>query len=447
MEDNYVVDRKGLYELFYDPPQVAGESKVEVVQKVVSAPIVQQVVAAPVVQQVVQDLSASYSVSSFESSAFSKVEAAILAASNPPVFDESEVINVVGQSGVWTNKAELLAWRGVIPLNQYLINEDANPEVIRKRTEQQLIYEQEIAIRYLRPPTPPPPGEILIRQEKNIPTPPAPPLIIRQQPPRPDTPPPLVVREAPPNPPAAVGQKVVTISGKRLPPPPRKVVIERLAPLPSKPQSVIIERWLPYRDQKRRVIFQRNMVPDPVIPAPRNVIVQWEPPSVVIKKEFKDLGVIRANPVDYVQRYGASLKAYVELPEFVKEIKPPVGVVLAAQHVYASLLELEGDVDALNLIDLEYNGLAEYKTYLRSIHSVQSRSSDSVVAELFASVDVNSDGRFSIEEARSLLLRLNSRLGRHYGEDEVNAFFGALDANHDGVIDLSEFRAAFVKGL
>jgi len=383
MEDNYVVDRKGLYELFYDPPQVAGESRVEVVQKVVSAPIVQQVVAAPVVQ----DLSASYSVSSFESSAFSKVEAAILAASNPPVFDESEVINVVGQSGVWTNKAELLAWRGVIPLNQYLINEDANPEVIRKRTEQQLIYEQEIAIRYLRPPTPPPPGEILIRQEKNILTPPAPPLVIRQQPPRPDTPPPLIIREAPPNAPAAVGQKVVTISGKRLPPPPRKVVIERLAPLPSKPQSVIIERWLPYRDQKRRVIFQRNMVPDPVIPAPRNVIVQWEPPSVVIKKEFKDLGVIRANPVDYVQRYGASLKAYVELPEFVKEIKPPVGVVLAAQHVYASLLELEGDVDALNLIDLENNGLAEYRSILRNI---QNRfSSETIVQSVVSSVISN----------------------------------------------------------
>jgi len=129
------------------------------------------------------------------------------------------------------------------------------------------------------------------------------------------------------------------------------------------------------------------MVPDPVIPAPRNVIVQWEPPSVVIKKEFKDLGVIRANPVDYVQRYGASLKAYVELPEFVKEIKPPVGVVLAAQHVYASLLELEGDVDALNLIDLENNGLAEYRSILRNI---QNRfSSETIVQSVVSSVISN----------------------------------------------------------
>lgn len=435
--DNYVVDRKELYQLFYQPIDVAVESKQVIVQKV----------EAPVVQQVLTDLSssASFKVSGgFDSSAFSQVEAAILAANNPPQLDLAEVINVAGQSGAWTNKAELLAWKGVIPLSQYLINEDSNPEIIRKRTEQQLIYEQEIAIRYLRPPTPPPPGEILIRQEKNIPTPPAPPLIIRQQPPRPDTPPPLVVREAPPNPPAAVGQKVITVSGKRIPPPPRKVVIERLAPLPSKPQSVIIERWLPYRDQKRRVIFQRNTVPDPIIQVPRNVIVQWEPPAVVIKKEFKDLGIIRANPVDYVQRYGASLKASLELPQFVKEIKPPVGVVLASEYVASSLLELEGDLDALNLIDLEYNGLAQYRSYLGS---VSHRSSDSVVAELFASVDVNSDGRFSIQEAQSLLLRLNSRLGRQYGETEVNAFFGALDVNNDGVIDFSEFRSAFVRGL
>ena len=66
-------------------------------------------------------------------------------------------------------------------------------------------YIQELAIRYLRPPTPPAPGEILIQQQANVLTAPAPPLIIRQQPARPATPEPLVVREAPPQPPAQVG--------------------------------------------------------------------------------------------------------------------------------------------------------------------------------------------------------------------------------------------------
>ncbi len=70
-----------------------------------------------------------------------------------------------------------------------------------------------MAIRYLRPPTPPAPGEIVITQQPNVLTPPAPPLIIRQQPPRPPTPEPLIIREAPPKPPAAIGRKLIIISG------------------------------------------------------------------------------------------------------------------------------------------------------------------------------------------------------------------------------------------
>jgi hypothetical protein len=391
-------------------------------------------------------------------SAFSAVEQAILRANNPVEFNESESLTINGQTGIWVNKGEVLNWRGVIPITQYVINEDSNPEVIRKRTEQQLIYEQEVAIRYLRPPTPPPPGEILIKQEKNISTPPAPPLVIRQQPPRPETPAPLVIREAPPRAPLPVGQKVITISGKRLPPAPRKVVIERLAPLPSKPQSVIIERWLPYGAQKRRVIFQRNQEADPVVQRPRNIIIQWEAPAVQIKKDFKDLGVIRANPVEYVQRYGASLKTHIDLPQFVREIRPPTGVVLAAEYSAPSLLELEGDVQALNLIDLEREGLAEYRAFLarfgQSSLSTSSSSSvqfsvqsalNAILLELFQSVDKNASGRISRSEAETLLLRLNSRLGRSYGEEEANIFFRALDANGDGLIDFEEFRSALLK--
>ena len=326
------------------------------------------------VNQITSDLlsSASFQLGSsrtisshtLESAAISAVEAAILRANNPVEFNENESLTVNGQTGIWVNKNEVMNWKGIIPISQYVINEDLNPQVIRKQTEQQLIYEQEVAIRYLRPPTPPPPGEILIRQEKNIATPPAPPLVIRQQPPRPETPPPLVIREVPPKPFAAVGQKIITITGKKLPPPPRKVVIERLAPIPSKPQSIVIERWLPYGQQKRKVIFQKNTEADPVVARPKNVIIQWEAPVVQIVQEFKNLGVIRANPIEYVEKYGASLKTHVELPQFVKEIKPPTGVVLAADYSASSLLELEGDIQALSLIDLEREGLAEYRAYL-----------------------------------------------------------------------------------
>ena len=127
-------------------------------------------------------------------------------------------------------------------MSEYAINEDQSPEIITKKSQMKLEYVQELAIRYLRPPTPAAPGDIIVTQEADERTAPAPPLIIRQQPPRAETPPPLVIREAPPPAPPHVGIKRITISGRRLPPPPRKVIIERLAPLPNKPQNVIIER-------------------------------------------------------------------------------------------------------------------------------------------------------------------------------------------------------------
>lgn len=292
----------------------------------------------------------------------SQIERSILESTKPPDIQVDEEITINGQTGLWANKNEVLNWKSEIPLSEYKINEDHNPEVIVKKNDHLLEYTQEIAVRYLRPPTPPPPGEILIKLEKNIPTPPAPPLIIRQQPPRPVTPLPLIIREAPPKPPETIGKKLITISGKKLPPPPRKVVVERLPPLPSKPQSIIIERWLPYKQQKRRVVFLKPCEPDPIVPKPRNVIIQWEAPQVNINKKYVDLGCIRANPYEYVQRYGMDLKDSSQLPSFVTEIRPPPGVILASE--YKPKIELEGDIDALKLIDLDREGLSEYKKYL-----------------------------------------------------------------------------------
>lgn len=60
------------------------------------------------------------------------------------------------------------------------------------------------------------------------------------------------------------------------------------------------------------------------------------------------------------------------------------------------------------------------------------------------SIDRNSDGQISVEDAEKVLLRLNSRLGRRYGEDDLKAFFSALDTNMDGQLDFNEFRRAFI---
>ena len=77
-------------------------------------------------------------------SGLSNVEAAILRSTVPIDINETEEIVVNGQRGIWANRAEVVNWRGVIPIEQYEINSDATPEIITKRSQQQLIYQQEV---------------------------------------------------------------------------------------------------------------------------------------------------------------------------------------------------------------------------------------------------------------------------------------------------------------
>ncbi|CAF4200943.1 unnamed protein product, partial [Rotaria magnacalcarata] len=97
--------------------------------------------------------------------------------------------------------------------------------------------------------------------------------------------------------------KLVTKPLPAPPPPPRRVIIERMPPLPPKPQSIIVERWLPYKQQKRRVIYQKAAPVQPA-PAQKNLIIQWEGTQARVVKEFRNLGIIKADPNTYVQQYG-----------------------------------------------------------------------------------------------------------------------------------------------
>ncbi|CAF0844539.1 unnamed protein product [Adineta steineri] len=86
-----------------------------------------------------------------------------------------------------------------LPLDQYKINYDPNPIIIRKQIPVEMpTYKQQVIVRYLRPPTPPSPGPLIIKEVREPPAAAAPPLVIRTRAPREKTPPPIVIREAPP---------------------------------------------------------------------------------------------------------------------------------------------------------------------------------------------------------------------------------------------------------
>jgi len=195
----------------------------------------------------------------------------------------------------------------MINFNEYPINQDSNPEQIHRPNNGRITYQQDVAIRYLQPPTPPPPAPIIVREIRAPQPPEAPPLIIRQQPPAPVTPPPIVIREQPPIPPPMEPPRIVTKYLPAPPPPPRKVIVERQAPLPSKPQSVIIEKWLPYKPQEeRRVVVERA---PPIIQnsVQKNTVITYDAPRVDLVKNIRELGTVRVDPQMYVAQYGTQL--------------------------------------------------------------------------------------------------------------------------------------------
>lgn len=184
--------------------------------------------------------------------------------------------------------------------------------------------------------------------------------------------------------------KVVTIKGTvASDAPPRKVIIEKMPQLPAKPQSVIIERWLPYKEQKRKVIFQSANQPSlstqmlcrcnckckctsckqelhctccvrevqATIGQVRNTVIQWSAAPANIKKDIKYLGVTRADPREYVAKYGGTLKRPNELPSFAIELENNNGYKKYVKE-QGSPFELEGDIEALKYLDLDREGLA-----------------------------------------------------------------------------------------
>lgn len=93
-----------------------------------------------------------------ESDYYSEIESTIMKSNNPIEINDIDEISVLGQRGVWANKSESISWKGPHLLSEYSINNDPNPQIVFKKSQQPLEYIQELAIRYLKPPTPPTPG-------------------------------------------------------------------------------------------------------------------------------------------------------------------------------------------------------------------------------------------------------------------------------------------------
>ncbi|CAF1124388.1 unnamed protein product [Rotaria magnacalcarata] len=101
---------------------------------------------------------------------------------------------------------------------------DPNPVVIQKQSKP-VTYVQKINLAYYKPPAPPAPGPVIIKEVRPPQAPAPPPLYVRIQPPPPQEQAPLVIREAPPPRPKQIPTTHLTRMLPPIPVPPPNVQV------------------------------------------------------------------------------------------------------------------------------------------------------------------------------------------------------------------------------
>ncbi len=232
--------------------------------------------------------------------------------------------------------------------------------------------------------------------------------------------------------------------------------------------------------------------PDPVYTPQKNTIIQWQTPEIKVTKKYKHLGVINADPDEYRKMYSASLLKANEIPDFAAQIQLPDGIELASNVARSSsydddFIELEGDLHALKLIDLDKEGLGYYKKYLdmptpqdyhksptvvmnKNVSSINIEKSKSLsnhvvfentspslsqqsehikvefvnlLREVFNEIDKVKRGSIELSDAMEAILQINARLKRSYNENDMKEFFGRMDFTNRGSLTFDDFKKAF----
>lgn len=114
---------------------------------------------------------------------------------------------------------------------------DPNPVVIQRKSKP-VTYVQKINLAYYKPPAPPAPGPVIIKEVRPPQAPAPPPLYVRIQPPPPPEQEPIVIREAPPPRPKHVPTTHLTKVLPAIPVPPPNVQVRNA------PDQATVEKTL-----------------------------------------------------------------------------------------------------------------------------------------------------------------------------------------------------------
>lgn len=99
--------------------------------------------------------------------------------SNSQIYQETNELHYSTSANTTINETTTRTDNLTSQSTSSIINQDPTPIRILKPNNQNLVYKQQVNIRYLQPPTPPPPAPIIIREKQMPAPPPQPPIIIR----------------------------------------------------------------------------------------------------------------------------------------------------------------------------------------------------------------------------------------------------------------------------
>ena len=329
-------------------------------------------------------------------------------------------------------------WQELKKMSKFPINQD-------KKSLKNIDSIEELAMEYLN-------QSSFIKQKTIKTSPPAPPVVKKSTNTNPLQY--LFIPRASPKPKTQIEPKLVTIFTKQNPPTPRKILFEH-EPMPNQPSKAQYEKSSSYRKLKAKIIQQKEKIQNKI--KPKNVIVQWEPPELVIKKDIIYLGVVRTDPDEYVKKYGPSLKAPEDLPSYVNAIKTPEGITLAAKQIKRQVCEPSKGVCEFRISDLKRENLKDDKKLRKSKCSISDfsdykhladnikRFKKYILAEIFAWVNLNGSEKLTRKELGKHILKFNKIWGQNYDKKDIEGLFDHLDLEKNGKVEVNTFFSALEK--
>jgi len=113
-------------------------------------------------------------------------------------------------------------------------------------------------------------------------------------------------------------------------------------------------------------------------PKPRNVLIEWAAPEVIIREQVENLGVREVSEEEYAQLV-LEAKAKGQAIPTTTPLKKPVPIPI-----------LFGDVEYLKLVDLKSHGLGEYEEQVKK-RELQVVNSNASIASVSVPVHASSD--------------------------------------------------------